>query len=395
MTTDRPPRIAVIFARFGPYHLTRLEAAGRYATSLGGEVIGVEVARRDSVYQWDIAKGSRDFHRVTVFEDTNYHQLTKWHIAYKVYRLLGEIKPDAVALPGWVYPEARAGLAWCSLHHKVAIVMSASTRADASRVWWREWLKSRIIHRFDAALVGGTQQSTYIQELGMPADRIFTGYNAVDNAYFASESDRLREKTVQLRADMGLPSNYFLSITRFVPVKNLLRFLEAYALYRERAGHSAWDLVLCGDGPLKSDILQVIADKSIGKYVHLPGFIQYDVLPTYYALANAFILPSVKETWGLVVNEAMACGLPVLVSNRCGCAPDLVKDGVNGYTFDPYNTEYMADRMLELHRRKNALPEMGCASREIISEHGPHRFAQGLWQAMCVVKGIENNEIID
>ena len=80
----------------------------------------------------------------------------------------------------------------------------------------------------------------------------------------------------------------------------------------------------------------------------MPGFKQYDELPIYYGLAGAFIHASTTEQWGLVVNEAMAAGLPVIVSERCGCAPDLVENGRNGFTFDPYDVDALTHLMLKM-----------------------------------------------
>ena len=115
----------------------------------------------------------------------------------------------------------------------------------------------------------------------------------------------------------------------------------------------------------------------------LAGFRQYDELPAWYGLASAFVHASTTEQWGLVVNEAMASGLPVLVSNRCGCAPDLVEDGVNGFTFDPYDVEALAglmQRVAAMTDERRAA--MGRAGQRIIAEWGPERFAEGLMQAV-------------
>ena len=102
-------------------------------------------------------------------------------------------------------------------------------------------------------------------------------------------------------------------------------------------------------------------------------------MPAYYGLASAFVHASTTEQWGLVVNEAMASGLPVLVSNRCGCAPDLVQEGVNGFTFDPYNVEQLAQLMLKISAFQTfSLSTFGAASRRIIADWGPERFASGL-----------------
>jgi glycosyltransferase involved in cell wall biosynthesis len=114
----------------------------------------------------------------------------------------------------------------------------------------------------------------------------------------------------------------------------------------------------------------------------MPGFKQYDELPAYYALASAFVLASVVEPWGLVVNEAMASGLPVLVSERCGCAASLVRAGENGYMFDPADTGAIGASMARMaHASDASRQEMGRASATIIEEFGPARFATGLLRA--------------
>jgi len=144
-----------------------------------------------------------------------------------------------------------------------------------------------------------------------------------------------------------------------------------------------WDLVLLGDGPLRPTLVAQLSTLNLHAHVHLPGFKQYDELPTYYGLASAFVHASTTEQWGLVVNEAMASGLPVLVSNRCGCAQDLVHEGVNGFTFDPFNVEELASLMLNVSAfQPFRLSEFGCASREIISHWGTERFAEGLSKAV-------------
>jgi glycosyltransferase involved in cell wall biosynthesis len=183
-----------------------------------------------------------------------------------------------------------------------------------------------------------------------------------------------------------LPEKYFLASARFIEKKNLPRLIEAYARYHRLAQKAEngtrkaeiWGLVLLGDGPLRADFCRLIAGLSLQDYVQLPGFKQYPELPSYYAHAGAFIHASTTEQWGLVVNEAMASGLPVLVSNRCGCARDLVQDGVNGFTFDPLNVEQLAQLMLKVSAFNFPLSKFGAESARLISQWGPDRFANGL-----------------
>jgi glycosyltransferase involved in cell wall biosynthesis len=141
-------------------------------------------------------------------------------------------------------------------------------------------------------------------------------------------------------------------------------------------------LVILGDGPLR-ERLEATRDKlGLNSHIHFPGFKQYDELPAYLGLAGAFIHASSTEQWGLVVNEAMASGLPVLVSNRCGCAPSLLKEGINGFAFDPADASEIAAAML----RMSTMPEaerlqFGRASESIVGDVGPEQFAIGLVSA--------------
>jgi glycosyltransferase involved in cell wall biosynthesis len=241
---------------------------------------------------------------------------------------------------------------------------------------------------FAAALVGGAPQAAYARELGIPEEAIFPGYDAVDNAYFAEQAARVRDMAEVERARLDLPVRFFLGASRFIAKKNLPRLLEAYAAYRRRAGADAWHLVLLGDGALRSAIESRIAWPDLAGHVMLPGFRQYDELPAYYGLASAFVHASTTEQWGLVVNEAMASGLPVIVSERCGCVPDLVEDGVNGFTFDPYAVQALAalmQRVAAMTEERRAA--MARAGQRIIANWGPERFADGLMQAVQAALG--------
>jgi glycosyltransferase involved in cell wall biosynthesis len=156
----------------------------------------------------------------------------------------------------------------------------------------------------------------------------------------------------------------------------------AVASHPLRRPSAPFDLTLLGDGELRAELEKLRSKLGLEDCIQMPGFKQYEELPEYYSNAAAFIHASTTEQWGLVVNEAMASGLPVLLSNRCGCAPDLVKDGVNGWTFDPTNEEQLADLMLRISSDEDGRLKMGERSREIIAEWGPDRFASGLKAAV-------------
>jgi glycosyltransferase involved in cell wall biosynthesis len=289
-----------------------------------------------------------------------------------------------VAIPGWSNQAGLAALDWC-LRKDTAVVLMADTHllAEQRAGLWRS-LKRRIVRLCGAGLVAGSPQVEFLKRLGMPSERIFTGYDVVDNDHFAAGARKARETAEVTRARLGLPARYFLCVSRLSTEKNLPLVVRAFHKYRRLAGDRAWSLVLVGEGPEHTAIESLIGALGLGSEAVLAGYQNYGVLPEYYGLASALILASVSETWGMAVNEAMATGLPVLVSRLCGCAEDLVQEGVNGFIFDPRDEGALAERMLALST--SDLQAMGRASREIIARWPLERFAENLWAAARVAR---------
>ncbi|NJL07916.1 MAG: glycosyltransferase, partial [Methylacidiphilales bacterium] len=288
---------------------------------------------------------------------------------------------DVVCVPGWSDSAALQAIAWARRAGKRVVVMSDSQAVDFPRTWWREAIKSRLVRACDAALVAGRLHRDYVASLGMPADRVFLGYDAVDNAHFERGAAEARAEGATARARLGLPGRYLLASARFIPKKNLPRMIEAYAAARAGLADPP-DLVLLGDGPERPAVEAAIARTGTGSCVHLPGFRSYDLLPAFYGLADGFVHVSTSEQWGLVVNEAAAAGLPLVVSRPCGATSELVRDGENGFVVDPDSVDDIAHAL----RRLMGLPPearaaMGEASRRIVADWGPERFASGLMAA--------------
>jgi glycosyltransferase involved in cell wall biosynthesis len=387
-------KVAVIFHRFGPYHCARLEGASRRCA-----VVGIELGSETGEYEWAKVEQSNSFEWVTLFPQSDSRSRPVEELEKAMTAALFACQPDAVAIPGWSDKGALAALRWCLENEVPAVLMSESAAIDEPRSWWKEFVKRRIVALYSAALVGGQRHKEYLVTLGMASDQIFMGYDAVDNGYFAQGAKEVESRKEKVESE--LRGNYFLASARFIPKKNLDALIRAYAEYRQRAegrGQNSdlrpltsdlrpatsdlWSLVILGDGPLKSDLRSLISDLGLDDFVVMPGFKQYDELPAYYALAKAFVHPSTSEQWGLVVNEAMASGLPVLVSERCGCSPELVQDGNNGFTFDPDDQSQLTSQLLAMASLPAEERErMGEAGREIIKEFGPESFGEGLERA--------------
>lgn len=291
------------------------------------------------------------------------------------------IRPEIVAVAGWAFPESLSAIAWARTNGAYVVMMSESQRHDGKRHWLREKIKARVIRYCDSGLVGGIQQRDYLVRLGMEPSRIFLGYDVVDNTHFAKGADRARADAAQLRKSFDLPHRYILASGRFIAKKNLAGLVTAFAI-AVRQTQASHGLVILGDGGSRMEIEECISSLGMGDRVHLPGFKSYDELPIYYGLADGFAHVSISEQWGLVINEAAAAGLPLIVSRPCGAANQLVVDGMNGYLADPHNIADIARCLGALMRASDAeLQAKGSASRRIVSDWGLARFAAELSHA--------------
>jgi len=381
--------VAILIHRIGPYHRARVNAAAARFPA-----VAVELSSTDTTYAWD-AVATPELERITVFQDVDVDTVSGSVLAERIGQALRMLKPRAVAIPGWSAPAALAALQWCVNSGTPAVLMSESQSDDFARSWWKEVLKRRLVSLFSSGLVGGSPHVAYLTTLGMPGNRVFTGYDVIDNDYFAAGAASARADAVSLRKRLGLPERFILASSRFIEKKNLGRLLDAFARFRTLASGTDWKLVLLGDGPLKPEILATASRLQLGGDLLLPGFQQYEALPTYYGLASAFIHASTVEQWGLVVNEAMAAGLPVLVSNRCGCAMDLVREGRNGFRFDPLDTEGLAGLMARVAADEGERLQMGETSRRIIAEWPTARFAAGLEAAVACAAPVRRAGLAD
>ncbi len=388
-------KLLLAFLSFGPYHQTRLRAC-RYS---GYEIVGLSMAKRQEENRWT---GVEDASIVYATEARPLEDVSPREWRKLLEPVLDNIAPDVCAVAGYSHPSMLSLIMHCTRRGIPWILMSDSQEIDEPRTLWKEWIKSRVVRLAAAGFAAGRRHVEYLAKLGIPANECEIGYDVVNNTFFTEESAKWR-----MHDTTALP--YFLASARFIPKKNLPGLLSAYASYatskttREIADGGpkpgTWPLCILGDGEQKSALivhchelcLKVIEcapweHSEFSEFrpitsglVFLPGFRQIEELPRFYAGAAAFVHASTSEQWGLVVNEAMASGLPVIVSNRCGCAPDLVFEGENGWTFDPTDREALASLLTKVaDLPENERAALGEASRRIIANWGPVRFAAGL-----------------
>ncbi|HTY23199.1 MAG TPA: glycosyltransferase family 4 protein [Desulfomonilaceae bacterium] len=349
----------VIFCRsFGPYHIARLRAA---AAEIPG-IVAVEFAVQELKYPWVPDRKKLPFELRTFF-NRPFETLTFRELRRKADEFLEELRPSIVMVVGYADRIMRYIAAWAKTHSVPCIMTTDTTGRDRPRYWVKELLKRWWCRRyFDALFIPGERSAAYFVGLGFPEDRIWRGLHVADEAFFCTQSTKARNQGSHAWRSLSLPDRYFLTVARLSPEKNLRGLLGAFSEYRKRGG--PWDLVIIGSGPQEEALRVFIHQHSIAG-VHLLIWKQLDELPPYFGLASCFVLPSMSEPWGIVVNEALACGLPVLVSRQCGCQPELCRRGINGYDFDPHDTDELARLMLRFSSGELDLKRMGQASRSI------------------------------
>jgi len=335
--------IGIVWAQFGPYHYARAAALQKLVGA--GKVHAMELANQSSWYEWKRTAAAVEV--ITLCPGAVTENLTFWPVFRSARRKFAALKLQVCLLPSyWPKQSLAVLLAAKSLGIRTVLMNeshadTASTRAAAV------WVKRRLVSLFDAALVGGLPQKRYARSMGMPEEKIFTGYDAVDNEFFARKSAETKVRDLEFRCQYDLPEHYFLSLGRFIPKKNLTTLIRAYSKLMVSDAQCQTHLVMVGSGEEEPNLRSLcqqlglpVYDKKLagagnrrsetGKQppgVHFYGFRQIEENPTFYALADVFILPSLREEWGLVVNEAMSSGLPVVVSSTVGCAEDLVRPG--------------------------------------------------------------------
>lgn len=367
------PKVVTIWASYGPYHLARVNAL----EESGLEVFPYSYSNLVPSYEFFSETPSR--HRL--INDCPSDSVNPLASFWRTLRQLWLDKPDLILTCGYERPETLAALVYTYFQRLTGrractvMMMMENQLSDRRRSPLTEAVKRLYLKLFDGFLVGGSVHVQYLEHLGVHKSRVRTGYDCVDNARIATIA--AIERKSEVRPPYG---NYFLTLSRLVPKKNTSLIVDAYARYRStiQADQVPWELIIAGDGPVREELQEQIIRHNLGSSVHMVGRVdQFNDAVRYYAFCKAFVLASNRgEQWGLVVNEAMAAGVPVLVSRQCGCSSDLVNPGVNGFVFDGDSVSDLTDRLVWMHSNQHQLPAMGRAAQATVDEYSPRNFAE-------------------
>ena len=283
-----------------------------------------------------------------------------------LFRIFNEYRPDVLNITGY-FDWAQVLLMFHARRKGVKVVISSeSSSADHNRSAWKEWVKKVIVGRASAFFCFGETSARYLESLGVAKNAI-----KVRNAAVIDEQvvrNRYDEAKRELAAHEGANavSRKFVYVGRLASEKNLTTLIQAFGHVIKQTG-SDWKLLLVGDGPERDSLEKLAAESGIaGRVIFAGGFPWYRV-PGWLAQSDVLVLPSKSEPWGLVVNEAMVCGMPVIVSQTCGCAGDLVRSGFNGFTFDHSRQAELEKHLSFFIRNPDRIAGMGQESLKLIA----------------------------
>jgi glycosyltransferase involved in cell wall biosynthesis len=337
----------------GDYHRARWRALQEISTE---RVFAADLGSSDKLYHWETTNDSEGYFLLSNKDPKDFDFM-------RLVRFIGIVRREGirtVCIAGYGKPEYILFILFSWLTRRKVILFAESWYPSNPVI---DWLKSALLRLTCAGfLVSGSRAFDHFsRQLRIPPHRIRTGYSVVDNEHFRKDGHK-QQHPYRL-----------LCIARFSEEKNLDVLIQAFV--KSQLAKKDWELHLVGGGPLL-DSLETAARSHT---IRLQEWIPYKQLPDIYTQADIFILPSKFEPWGLVVNEAMAAGLPVLLSDAVGCAPDLLKEDFNGWNFHPDEVEDIV-RVLNLAslRSRSDLAVMGARSRNIIERFSLSVFAMNL-----------------
>jgi glycosyltransferase involved in cell wall biosynthesis len=364
---DRAIRVAAVFPEPTPYRAPLLDRVAALpdldlTVLYAAETVAGRTWRVDPLHRAVFLRGAR----LPGARKLLHHD---YPVTPGVTRALGAARPDVVVVSGWSTFAAQSAIAWCRLR-RVPYVLVVESHDEGPRPGWRLKVKGAVVPRVvggaAGALVTGTLARRSMVARGAPPERVHVFANTVDVEAFTEQAERLAERRTELRGELGAGPDdvVVLSVARLAPEKGLDVLIHSVA----ETGDPRLLLVLAGSGP-ERERLEDLA-KVRGARITLAGDLEWERIVEAYVAADVFALLSEREPWAVVVNEAAACGLPLVLSDRVGAAHDLLRDGENGFLVPAGDVAEAAAAL----RRLAADPELragfGARSRELAKDWG-------------------------
>lgn len=287
----------------------------------------------------------------------------------RIWKKLSEGNFDYIAVGGYYNVTMLFAILWSLIHSVPYTIISEShllnPRSRLKSLLKRFFLPFIIKHA-DFLLPLGKFQAEYLIHYGAKTEDIYYLPNTSNVDFFTGKSNKYRKKKNEIKKELGINSKYIvLYVGRLTEEKGLFTLLKGFK--EIKSSYDNVTLLIIGEGKLRDDLENFTNKKGID-HVRFEGFVENKELPRYYAVSDIFVLPSRNETWGVVVTEAMACALPIILSDKVGSRGDLLREGKNGFSFKNNNFRQLSSYIERFLENPVNIKKMGDNSRELIKK---------------------------
>lgn len=353
-----------LWENFGPLHIDRCEAVAKAMPER--PIVGLEVLIKSSEYDWNSENGET-FKKFTIYKS---NAPSSWS-PFRIISAALKLRPHAMFFCHYQRTSILISALVLRAFGVKIFTMNDSKFDDYSRDVWRELGKSFFFTPYQGALVASQRSADYLNFLGMSRDKIAFGYDAISTARI-----RTMGGTSPAPGGVDFHERHFTIVARLLPKKNIAAALRAFALLVRNG--SKRKLVICGSGPLEAELKRQASELGVSDNVDFKGFLQTADICKTLAASLALILPSTEEQFGQVIPEALSLGVPVLVSDNCGARDHLVRTGVNGFIFEPFNVDGLAFLMDQLSSNEATWKHMSAAASRMSDLGDVRHFVEGV-----------------
>jgi glycosyltransferase involved in cell wall biosynthesis len=369
-------KVVALHTDFRIYWPARLKALSKALSEYNASTLDViEIAGKGSPYSFSTNSLTENINWHILYPNFKPEELLGKEIKPKLFRLLNEINPDVIIAGAIAFYSGALAVQWRQYHPNCRVVIFDDSKNEAvKRSPIVNFVKRCVYSGADAMFYPATPWVQTGKSWGFSQEQIFFGVDVVDNDFWNSPR--------QFNNQWG---DYFVTIGRQIEKKNFYGIVLAYKQYVDALGkNNSYNLVMIGNGPEHNRIEQLVKSSNLTDKVFLLPFLSQSELPAIYQNAKALCSSSSSsETWGLVINESMACGCPIFASYECGASEVLVHQKKNGYKFHYDDINLLAKYMIDFHKLSTEEQNnMRQASKTIIADWGLDRFCKGAIDAI-------------
>lgn len=297
--------------------------------------------------------------------------------------------PDAVLMIGYNY-ESLYRFLWNWRREKAPLIFRGDSHRLIARRGIKEWLRRQflttIFRRFSACLYVGKANSRYFRHHGVPDDNLFFAPHSVNNDWFIAQQQLANKQADRWKQELGIPATHHVVLFagKFEEKKKPIDLLQAFI----NAKLERVILLFVGAGPLEAEMRKQAGQR---KDILFAPFQNQSRMPMVFTVGDIFVLPSISETWGLVINEAMCMSRPAIVSSHVGCAEDLVRHGKNGLIFPAGDIDALTQCLKDAFSDPVRLHDWGRESQKIVQDYSYAQATKGLKQALAKLVAFQDD----